>query len=221
MQKIFKDSKILLIFFLVFLFKENVYGILIKISNLENIQKSVEQIEKEYYKDEYFKLLNTINLISDESYKYQYSKTLYRDVYDFYNEITILKGKKDNISLNSAVINEYGLIGTVKKVNKNSSIVSLITNKKSQISVKVNESFGMLEYKNNSLIISSINNYQNINVGDIVYTSGLGGLPKDIKIGTIEIILKDKLEIEKKLIVKPFVDFNNINYVAILSGEEA
>jgi len=219
MKKIIKDSGILLIFLLVFLFKENIYNLLIKTSNIEKIDQTIVETKSNYYEKEYKELINSLDLSIIDKYQYQYSKIIYRDIYEFYNEITILKGKNSNIHKKSAVINENGLIGTITKVNKNSSVVSLITNKDSNISIKVNESYGILKYSNNSLIITSINNYENITVGSVIYTSGLGKLPEGIKIGKVESITTNNLGIEKQITVSPFADFDKINYVAILNGD--
>lgn len=219
MKEIVKNTTLILIFFLVFLFKENIYGIFIKVNKLDNITKEVEDIKNNYYYEEYYKLLDEMDINVTDAYSYEYSKILYRDIYDYYNEITILKGKNDNIKNGSAIINEYGLIGTIKKVNKNSSVVTLISNKESSISIKVNNAYGLLVYENNKLMLKSINNYENIKIGDIVYTSGIGTLPGNIKIGEITAIKEDELGIEQKIYIEPFVNFDNINYVAILKGE--
>lgn len=221
MKKILKDSYLLLLFFIIFLFKESVYGLFIKTNNISDIKTSVINTKDKYYEKEYKNILNIINLKNINNFSYQYSKILYRDVYEFYNEITILKGSNDNIVKNSAVINESGLIGTIKKVNKNSSVVTLITSKDSNISIKVNNAYGMLIYSKNRLLITSINNYENIQIGNIVYTSGLGNLPEGIKIGEVEKVITSDLGIEKEIIVRPYVDFDNINYVAIFSGDES
>jgi len=219
MKKIIKNSGILLMFFIVFLFKESIYGLFIKTNNLDEVNKSIENIKETYYEKEYKDLLKTTNLLEWNSYESIYSKVLYRDIYEFYNEITILRGSENNIKKNSAVINENGLIGTIKKVNKNSSVVSLITNTDSKISIRVNNSYGILKFSKNNLIITSINNYENIGIGNVVYTSGLGNLPANIKIGEVENIITDDLGIEQQVIVKPYVDFDNINYVAIINGD--
>lgn len=219
MKEIYKNTAILLIFFIVFLFKENIYGLFIRINNLDKLDYRIAEIKNSYYEKEYKSLLKTISLSNTNNYEYTYSKVLYRNIYDYFNEMTILKGKNDSIKKNSAVLNEYGLIGTIKKVNKNSSVVSLITNKNSNISVKINNTFGILKYDNNNLVITSINNYQEINIGDIIYTSGIGSLPEGIKVGTVKEISINSLGIEQKIIVNPAVDIDALNYVAILKGE--
>lgn len=220
MKMITKNTLLLLIFFLIFLFKENIYGLFIKANNFEAIESEIAKIENSYYYTEYYNLLDAMDININDEYKYEYSKILYRDIYEYYNEITIFKGKKDNIEKGSAIINEDGLIGTVKNVNKNSSVVTLITNKNSNISIKVNDVYGMLVYENNNLILKSINNYENIAIGDIVYTSGIGSLPGNIKIGEVTTIKKDNLGIEPKIFIESYVNFDKIKYVAILKGAE-
>jgi len=90
--------------------------------------KDIEKIKKE---------LNIDNLIIDSSKKYASIK--YRYDSNWFNTITINKGSKHNIKKGSAVLSNNTLIGYVSYVNKNTSIVSLITsNNDNYISAKVN-----------------------------------------------------------------------------------
>ena len=58
-----------------------------------------------------------------------------------------------------------------------------------------------------------------IQVGDVVTTSGLGGMfPRGIYIGTVEKIESDKYGLSKTLGVKTTQNFNNIHYVTVLKG---
>ena len=90
---------------------------------------------------EYNELLNINNINYNSSLNLNISKVMYRDIYDYNNYITIYKGSNDNLVKNMAVINEFGLVGIIDKVNKNNSIVKLITNIDSNISVKINNNF--------------------------------------------------------------------------------
>ena len=220
MKQFYKNTCILLIFFLILLFKESIYGLIIKGTNLDTLDSRVAEIKSTYYEEEYFKLANSIDLLVNDEYNYIYSKVLYRDVYDFFKEMTILKGSEDGVAVNSAVLNESGLIGTIKKVNKNSSVVTLITNPDSQISIKVNNTYGILESKNSKLVLTSINNYEDIAIGDIVYTSGIGNLPGGIKVGTVSSVSKNALGIEQMITVTSDVDFNALDYVAVFNEGE-
>ncbi len=165
---------------------------------------------------EYNELLNINNINYNSSLNLNISKVMYRDIYDYNNYITIYKGSNDNLVKNMAVINEFGLVGIIDKVNKNNSIVKLITNIDSNISVKINNNFGILKVSNNKLIVSDISNYNDINIGDKIYTSGLGNVMGDLYVGEVSDISLNSTNIEKIITVKSNVDFNNIKYIAVV-----
>ncbi len=165
---------------------------------------------------EYNELLNINNINYNSSLNLNISKVMYRDIYDYNNYITIYKGSNDNLVKNMAVINEFGLVGIIDKVNKNNSIVKLITNIDSNISVKINNNFGILKVSNNKLIVSDISNYNDINIGDKIYTSGLGNVIGDLYVGEVSDISLNSTNIEKIITVKSNVDFNNIKYIAVV-----
>ena len=165
---------------------------------------------------EYNELLNINNINYNSSLNLNISKVMYRDIYDYNNYITIYKGSNDNLVKNMAVLNEFGLVGIIDKVNKNNSIVKLITNIDSNISVKINNNFGILKVSNNKLIVSDISNYNDINIGDKIYTSGLGNVIGDLYVGEVSDISLNSTNIEKIITVKSNVDFNNIKYIAVV-----
>ena len=147
------------------------------------------------------------------------SKVKYRNIYDFKQEMTIFKGKEQGLKAGDAVLNTEGLIGTIKKVNKNTAIVRLLTNKESNASVKINDAFGLLKMKDGEMVVSNMTNYDKVQVGDKIYTSGLGNLPGSILIGEVATITNDPLEIEKIITVKWAVDFTHLNYVYVVGGK--
>ena len=56
-----------------------------------------------------------------------------------------------------------------------------------------------------------------VNIGDKVYTSGMGGVfLGGILIGTVSDITTDEYDLAKIINVTPTVDFSDINYVTIL-----
>ena len=213
MLRKYKDYIILLSIYLFVIFFSNIsYFIMpndIDINNLNN--NYCNKINEEYNE-----LLNINNIKYNSTFNLNISKVMYRDIYDYNNYITIYKGSNDNIEKNMAVINEYGLVGIIDKVNKNNSIVKLITNIDSNVSVKINDNFGILKVNNGKLIVSDISNYNDININDKIYTSGLGSIPGDLYVGVVSDISLNNTNIEKIITVKSDVDFNNIKYIAVI-----
>lgn len=213
MLRKYKDYIILLSIYLFVIFFSNIsYFIMpndIDINNLNN--NYCNKINEEYNE-----LLNINNIKYNSTFNLNISKVMYRDIYDYNNYITIYKGSNDNIEKNMAVINEYGLVGIIDKVNKNNSIVKLIANIDSNISVKINDNFGILKVNNGKLIVSDISNYNDININDKIYTSGLGNIPGDLYVGVVSDISLNNTNIEKIITVKSDVDFNNIKYIAVI-----
>lgn len=169
------------------------------------------------------KLLEINNSLSD--FSIVSSTVINRNTSYWNNELTINKGRKDNIKKGMAVIDSNGLIGRIEHVSFTTSIVKLITNYNSnnKISVKIwtddNTSINkVLETdSNNNLIISGIDNNFDIKEGMKVTTSGLSDIyPSGINIGTIDKIEDDKFGISKKAYVKHSGDLNNIRFVSVL-----
>ena len=198
--------------------------ILIMISNVSSIFKENNNIklDNEAYKlkiknleiqlAEYEKNYENLKILSSSSYVK--SKLALRNIYDFYDFIII--NTDTLVKEGSAVINEKGLIGIVNSVDGNTAKVILTT--AGSISVKVNNSFGLLnEYdkKNKQFIIHNINNYEDIRKGDEVVTSGLSKIDGNIKIGKVKKV--DIKGIEKLVYVEPYVNYDTINYVYVIN----
>lgn len=209
-MKIFiKESYLFLVVFIIILLKEPIYKLFSIKDNLYN------PIKCEFLENDYNKLLefNNIEVIYNNEFINSY--IIYKDIYDYMNTITIRGGLDKNFQ-NNPVIYDNTLIGIITKVNNNSSVVNLITNKTSKISVKINDNVGVLEYKNGKLLVSDISNYSNISVGDSIYTSGLGNIHENIYIGTVKNITLNNKDIEKIIEVDYKLDIKNIDYVTVL-----
>ncbi len=147
-----------------------------------------------------------------ENISFIYGKVTLRDIFNFYDEITINIGEADGVKVGSAVVGKGGLLGIVNKVYTNSSIVKLITNKSLNIAVKVNEGYGNF----NDFVVKDVDQHLKVDVGDKVYTSGLTDLYGGIYVGTVKEIISDDLEIAKKLIIENDLRVKDINYVGVI-----
>ena len=164
-------------------------------------------------------------------YEYLNATVTSRSVGYWYNTITINKGSYNGIKKDMVVINGKGLIGRVIKTSTFTSDVRLITtsetnNKKSvHISNGDNNLYGLIknyDYSKNLLEVEGISNTKDVDIGDFVYTSGLGGIfPSGILIGSVSEITTDSYDLAKIIKVKPSADFSNINYVSVLKRKDS
>ena len=186
----------------------------IEAENIE-LRRQLETLKEE---------LNINYTLSD--YEYLNATVVSRNVGYWHNKITINKGTYKRVKKDMVVISSKGLIGKVIKTSTFTSDVRLITTSdtSNKISVHIsngdNNLYGLInsyDYNKNVLELEGISNTKDVNIGDYVYTSGLGGVfPTGILIGIVEEITTDSYDLAKIIKVKPSADFNDINYVSIL-----
>ncbi len=211
MKRFIKKYNILLILFILIILINSITKILKPTSVEVDDSLYIKELENRY--NELLKLNNI-----DNTYKLDYfnSYIIYKDIYNYNSEITISGGSNYNFKVKDLVIYNNTLIGVISKVNKSTSIVRLLRNKDTLISVKINNEIGVLKYKNDSLVVENINNYGVISKGDKVYTSGIGNSLSNIFIGNITNIELDKKGIEKLIYIDNQININDIYYVTVI-----
>ena len=198
----------------------NVYSLFTKSitpSNDTNIKKGLNK-ELSSEVDSLKKVLELNHNLS--GFTYVNATILSRNVSYWLNNLVIDKGSADYIKKNNCVITPDGLIGKVTRVNRNSSVVKLITSSTYKVSVTVGDKYGVLESYNSkekNFRITGIDRDVKVNIGDEVTTSGLGGIfPSGIYIGDVSKIKSDNYGTSKTVYIKTKQDFNNIRYVTVL-----
>ena len=186
----------------------------IETENIE-LRRQLESLKEE---------LNITYSLTD--YEYLNATVTSRNIGYWYNTITINKGTKHGVTTDLPVINATGLIGKVISTTAFTSTIRLITtsdtNNKISVSIisngeKLNGLINGYDYDNKTLEVEGISNTKTVRVGDIVYTSGLGGVfPAGIIIGKVESITTDSYDLSKIINVSPSADFDDINYVSVL-----
>ncbi|WP_370831696.1 rod shape-determining protein MreC [Clostridium sp.] len=145
------------------------------------------------------------------------------------NGYIIDKGINDGVKKDMIVITPAGLVGKVTKSESNYSIVQTILNENIAVASMVEstrETTGILQgitdSKNKNLtILSNIPIDSEIKEGDVILTSGLGGMyPQEIRIGEVVSVEVDSVGIMKKAIVKPYVDFNKLEGLFVVVPKE-
>ena len=198
-------------------------------SNVEKIESlEAENIELKRELEDMKSELNIEHVLSD--YDYLNATVVSRNAVTWYNNLTIDKGSHNGIEEGMVVINSTGVIGRITNVSTFTSDVKLITttdtNNKISVTIisgdkKLTGLINCYDYKTGYLEIEGISNTDNVSIGDLVYTSGLGGVfPSGILIGKVESITTDVYDLSKIINVTPSAKFEDINYVTVLKRKD-
>lgn len=207
----------ILLIIVAILLKEEIYAFLFKASLIAKTEEKVCVIKNEVIEEKYMELAEVYGYTDVVPYHISNSKILFRDIYDLDKHIAIYKGSKDGLQEKNLVINENGLVGIISKVNAHSSEVDLLMQNDLNLSVKIKESYGILKYEEDTLVVKGINNKGDVQEGDLVYTSDISIYPEKVLIGEVKEVKFDTYEIEKVIKVTPAVDFNNLKYVSVIT----
>ena len=132
--------------------------------------------------------------------------------------INLNAGYEDKIKKNMSVINERGLVGKVIDATAKNSRVILLTDPNLSISVKsISDGIFSLLTGNGDgkyLVSSFVKENKMPRLGDIVVTSGTAQIfPVDLLVGKVAKVEKNRF------FVLPFVDFENIDYLQIVTSK--
>lgn len=149
----------------------------------------------------------------------------------WYQTITVNKGNDQGVKINDPVVAYLGLIGKVISVSSKTCDVLLILDGEGQVGAFVRNSqgkaiFGIAKgtYKKTSRLNAAGDLEMNfrqedeVNVGDLVYSSGLGGVyPKDIPIGMVVELRVSPDGLLKTAAIEPIVDFDSLEEVFLVT----
>ena len=131
-------------------------------------------------------------------------------------------GTKDGVYENMTVMGPDGLVGHIISATSNTAKVEPIIDSGSSVSGELESSKKNIIIKgilgsNKELRADLIQTDTQFIIGDIVQTSGLGGVyPKGIKIGKIKEIIETKNVTEKYAIIETTTDFEKLEYVLVI-----
>ncbi len=143
-----------------------------------------------------------------------------------YDTIQISKGSLAGVSAGNAVITPDGVVGKVVETGPTWSVVSTILNPDNAMGVRVSRTgdVAVVEgddelYSLNHCKMTFIDKGSNLIVGDILETSGSGGIyPAGLSVGAIRDINADAMGNLNYATVEPLVDFNRLYEVLVING---
>ena len=148
---------------------------------------------------------------------------------NFLDGYVVNKGKNDNVQKGMIVIAAQGLVGQVTSVGSNWCIVQSLVNENIAVSVMVQSTReatgyikGFKDSQNRNLAkVYDLPIDSKVKEGDIIMTSGVGMLyPKEIRIGEVISVEEDRVRVMKSAVVKPYVDFNKLEELFIVSPKD-
>ena len=202
-------------FFLVHLQRENEM-LRQRIAELqkENTQKEVVLLANERFR----KLLQFREEISAPTVA---AEVIGQDPSSWFKSVTINRGERDGVGKGMAVISPEGVVGQVLKAAPHYATVLLVTDYNSAIDsiVQKTRARAIVEGKGeNRCQMKYLLRTEEVNVGDVVLTSGLSGnFPKGLLIGEIRRVEKKGHGIFQYAEMVPSVDLTRLEEVLVIT----
>lgn len=162
---------------------------------------------------------------TNPQYDYTAATVIGREISPFLQYIIIDKGTQDGIRYGMPVVTQQGLVGRIDAVIANAARVKLITDSTSLVNVRLQSAdieAQLLGSLTGDLSLDMIPLEENIEPGDVVLTSGLGGnYPPNIFVGQVLSTQRRDNALFQTASVQPIVDFASINAVLVVNNFEA
>ena len=182
-------------------------------------------IELEQEKAENVRLRELLELAPQEGVKYIISEVILLESVNANEKIYINKGTNQGLDADMPVLSQGVLIGRIVKADANYSEVMLLTSKKSNVSVLIDgQETGILRGTGTDKLI--VENYN----GDVdgtegkqlrITTSGISDIfPKDIYIGTYNVVNPMVLKKTKEISTKPSFNVYNLREVIVYKVDQ-
>lgn len=205
-------------------------------TNIESLEKQANSSEAlkaknrelEHQLSELKKTLKLNTVLSERVYLN--ATVINRNMDYWYQTITLDKGEHNGVEANMPVVVTEGLVGMTSQISNFNSTIQLLTSDElpHKISVKIEIDghfvYGLLtgyNHKNKTLQIEGIASNQEIPVGSVVTTTGLGDdMPAGIIVGYVKNITMDHFELSRLVEIESKVPFDHLQYVTILKRKE-
>ena len=146
-----------------------------------------------------------------------------KDVSNLSNTMVINIGTDDGVGVNMPVITTEGLVGYIISVTNKTAKVNPIIDASGNTSVQISSSRESVIAKgilgnNNTLKLVYIPTDADLVIGDVIETSGIGGIyPKGILVGKITEVIETKNITERYAMVETAVDFSKLETVLVIT----
>jgi rod shape-determining protein MreC len=151
------------------------------------------------------------------------AQVVLHDLTGWFQTLMIDKGFRDGVAPDMAVVNDEGVVGRVLDVSDRYARVLLVTDAGSSIDaiIQRNRVRGIVCGKDaNTCILKYVRGNLDVQVGDLVVTSGKDGVfPKGLRLGTIQGVYRDPLDLFQRIDVKPVVRLSALEELLIVKRD--
>lgn len=149
-----------------------------------------------------------------------------RDPNSLFGEFTIDQGTRSGVALNDPVVTDAGVVGWVSAVSNSYSKVTTFLSPNTQISAmdKATRETGVIgcdmkSADSNLLNLRYLNSDTKVAAGDIVVTSGIGGVyPRNLVVGTVKSVRRSDTDVSLCAEVTPAVDVKEVRDVLVITS---
>lgn len=195
--------------------REDLQQLTTMLSDYYDIKSENEQFMK------YYEIKKT-----DPQYSLMPAKVIVRDPSDNFYGCTLDKGSLNGIEVNNVVVTESGLVGWVYEVQPTSCKIKTLLNPDAKVGAidKASKDSGIITGSadladENLTRLTVISEQNNIKEGDLIVTSGIGGVyPANLVVGTVESLKYDTFDASLYAVVKPLEDITSVTEVVIITA---
>ena len=180
-----------------------------QVAELEEAQQTAERLQELLDLQDAYSLQSTAaRIISDSTDSWT-------------STVTIDKGSTSGIEVGMPVTSSSGVIGQVIEVSATTSVVRLLTDEGSSIAAMVQSTRvqGMLEGSASGTVeLTLVRTSQTVEVGDIIVTSGIGGVfPKGLPLGTVTSV-EDTGDLYLTITVELYAEVESAEEVLVITS---
>ena len=193
----------------------------------EALRQEVQSLRASLVKNEELaaenaRLRELLGYSEEAPYELAAARVIARDRQRWRDCIVIDKGTADGVEKNAAVLGPHGIVGRVTSASLRSSAVMLISDPQSALSGRVQESRALVSVEGSSrpdglLKFECLESGDKVKVGDLVITSGLGGVfPPGLVVGRVHSVEKDFYGISDTGLLTPASNLMSVESVLVV-----
>ncbi|HEX2989965.1 MAG TPA: rod shape-determining protein MreC [Anaerolineales bacterium] len=192
-------------------------------AEVSELQTQIIQLQQEVGETQSLRALLDFAQARPEN-RYRGAAVIGRDPSPFLHYVIINRGSNDGIRRGMPVVTNQGLVGRIDAVIADAARVQLVTDPASTVNIRLQNAeveASLSGSVTGDVALDLIPQDTNIQPGDLVLTSGLGGgYPPDLIVGQVVNVRTRDFDLFQQATVQPVVDFNRLQIVLIIVNFE-